>query len=156
MQIETRAQTAAAPVPVGRRTGAGDRGITLIEFLVAAIITLIVMIATYDFIEASKKRFVAETNITTAQATGRSIIDIMSSDVRLAGYSPLGPPFDAIPAGDGNSIRLVSDRAAHKVASTMARKVVQSNRGATERTLDLLTEILQPAPAGVTVAPTSC
>ncbi len=54
------------------------------------------------------------------------------------------------------TIRLVSDRTAYKVASTMARKVVQSNRGATERTLDLLTDILHPAPAGITVAPTSC
>lgn len=44
-------------------------------------------------------------------------------------------------------VRLISDRAGYAVASAMARRVVEANRGALDRTLALIEEILAPAPA---------
>ena len=44
-------------------------------------------------------------------------------------------------------VRLLSDRAGYAVASAMARRVVEANRGALDRTLALIEEILAPAPA---------
>ena len=44
-------------------------------------------------------------------------------------------------------LRLLSDRAGYAVASAMARRVVEANRGALDRTLALVEEALAPAPA---------
>ncbi|HEV8701624.1 MAG TPA: glycosyltransferase N-terminal domain-containing protein [Candidatus Polarisedimenticolia bacterium] len=50
-------------------------------------------------------------------------------------------------------LRLVSDRAGYAVSSTMARRVVETNRGALGRTIALVEEVLAPAPArGLQVA----
>jgi 3-deoxy-D-manno-octulosonic-acid transferase len=44
-------------------------------------------------------------------------------------------------------LRLLSDRAGYAVASAMARRVVEANHGALDRTLALVEEVLAPIPA---------
>jgi 3-deoxy-D-manno-octulosonic-acid transferase len=55
-------------------------------------------------------------------------------------------------ARDGDELghllrRLLSDRTGHAVACAMARRVVEANRGALDRTMTLIEEVLDPAPA---------
>mgnify|MGYP001824871870 CR=1 FL=1 len=86
--------------------------------LVVTVIALLVMLGAYSIIDASRKHYAAETDLATAQAAARSTMHIFSSVVRVAGYSPFGAPFFAIPQGDAFRIRLLSDRDADGVVGT--------------------------------------
>ena len=95
--------------PSERRRPAGGPGFTLVEMLLATVHTMILLLAAYAFIDSSKRQYAAVTNHVSAQATGRAVIEFFSAEARVAGYSPLGVVFDAIPQGTASSVRLLAD-----------------------------------------------
>jgi hypothetical protein len=87
----------------------GEAGVTFLEVLLAATLALLVMIAAYDFFESTNQSYVRETDLADARNTGRVALDIVATDLREAGYSPLGVPFYAIAQGDAGRLRRLAD-----------------------------------------------
>jgi len=81
----------------------------MIEVLVAAMLALIVAIATYDFLDSSNRSYVRESDLATAQNCGRAALELFTTDIRDAVWSPLGTPFWGVAAGDGTRVRLLAD-----------------------------------------------
>ena len=89
--------------------GQRQRGTTLVEVLVTSALLLAIMLMLYTFAASSERVYATESDITSAKASGRAVIDVMSAELRAAGYSPLGASFDAIVAGDALGLRLLAD-----------------------------------------------
>jgi hypothetical protein len=86
-----------------------EAGFSVIEVLVASSLALIVLIAAYDFIDSTNRSYSKETGLASAQNTGRVGLDIFATELRAAGYSPLGYPFYGIANGDASRVRLMAD-----------------------------------------------
>jgi len=65
-------------------------GFTLIEVLIAMVVSLIIMAGAYTFFNTQQRQTVIQTNVSDAQQTLRAAMDFMSRDVRMAGYDPDG------------------------------------------------------------------
>lgn len=87
----------------------GERGLTLIELLVALSVGLLVAMAAYDLLVGSSHAYKKQNDLVTAQTTGRAVLDLVGEDIRHAGLSPNGARFLAVPAGDANRIRVQND-----------------------------------------------
>jgi len=86
-----------------------ERGLTMIELLIAVTIALVVALAAYEFLESSRHTYVTKNDMANAQSSGRAGLDLMSSELRGAGYSPLGVDFDPIRLISATEIRLMAD-----------------------------------------------
>jgi Tfp pilus assembly protein PilW len=67
------------------------------------------MIGVYKFLDSNKRDYVAITDLATAQSEGRIALDIFSGEAMVAGYNPLGAPFNAVPQGTASSVRFLAD-----------------------------------------------
>lgn len=63
-------------------------GFTLVELMVAMTIGLIVLAAIYNIFIIQNKSFDVEEQITEMQQNARAALDIMSREIRMAGYDP--------------------------------------------------------------------
>lgn len=63
-------------------------GFTLIEVVIAMVVTLIIMVGAYSAFNSQQKSTVVQTNVSDAQQSLRAAIDFMSRDIRMAGYDP--------------------------------------------------------------------
>jgi type IV pilus assembly protein PilW len=81
---------------VSTRT-ATTRGFTLIEILIAMAIGAVVMAAIVDTFITQRKSYDLQEQISEMIQSARISMDMMSRDVRMAGYNPTGASFDAIP-----------------------------------------------------------
>ena len=88
----------------------GEAGVSMLEILVAMTIGLLVAIAAYGFIDWGIKTQAKQSDQAESQALGRIGLDMMGSDLRAAGYNPMGVYFDAVPFGNSTRIRLLMDR----------------------------------------------
>jgi len=75
-------------------------GFTLIEVLIAMVVSLIIMGGAYMFFNSQQRQTTIQTNVSDAQQTLRAAMDFMSRDIRMAGYDP--DPNDAINFVIGN------------------------------------------------------
>jgi len=91
------------------RTPGGESGMSVVEVLVATTLALLVALIAYAFIDYTRRSYVAENELTTARSTGRAILDIVTGDLRMAGYSPLGVVYAAIPSGTPTRLRMLAD-----------------------------------------------
>lgn len=65
-------------------------GFTLIEVLIAMVVSLIIMGGAYTFFDSQQKQTTIQTNVSDAQQTLRAAMDFISRDLRMAGYNPNG------------------------------------------------------------------
>lgn len=91
------------------RSDRAQSGLTLIEMLVAMAIGLFVLLAVFGFMDWSRRTYVRQSGQVEAQAAGRVALDLLTSDLRRAGYNPLGMNFAALPAGNSGRVRLLAD-----------------------------------------------
>jgi hypothetical protein len=89
--------------------GRAERGVTLVEVLVALLLTVIVVLGALAMLDASTRDHLRILELASTESRGRVAMEILAADVAVAGYDPLGALFDAIPAGDESSLRLLAD-----------------------------------------------
>jgi len=65
-----------------------NTGFTLVEVLVAMVVSLIIMGGAYSIFNSQQRQTVIQTNISDAQQALRAAMDFMSRDIRMAGYNP--------------------------------------------------------------------
>ena len=63
-------------------------GFTLIEVLIAMVVSMIIMGGAYTFFNTQQKQTTIQTNVSDAQQTLSAAMEFMSRDVRMAGYDP--------------------------------------------------------------------
>jgi hypothetical protein len=115
-----------------------EAGVTLIEMLISVVLVLIIMLGVCSFMESNKRQYQAVNQLTTATSSGRSALEIFSTEVRVAGYSPLGASFDAVPFGSATRVQLLADLDEDGVVGT-----------ATEDDENITYEFLDPEVDGV-------
>lgn len=79
---------------------AGINGFTLIELLIAMVVALVILGATYGIFVSQNKEISNQDKIVEMQQNVRAAMDMMSRDIRMAGYNPRGKavyPFEGIP-----------------------------------------------------------
>ena len=78
----------------------GEKGVTLVELLIALLMTFIVGSAALEFYVSQHNQWLTQTDISDMQQNARALIDELSRNIRSAGYGILfGHP----------SIRVTSD-----------------------------------------------
>ena len=75
---------------------AGNDGFTLIELLIAMAVGLIVLGAMYGVFTMHNKTFSNQEQIAEMQQNARAGMDMMTREIRMAGYDPTGAGFDGI------------------------------------------------------------
>ncbi len=64
----------------------GERGTTLIEVLIAGLITTIVAGATMEFYVSQHKNWLMQTEVSDVQQCARACLDEMAGELRMGGY----------------------------------------------------------------------
>jgi type IV pilus assembly protein PilW len=72
----------------GKKSPGRSTGFTLVELMVAMTIGLIVLAAIYNIFTVQNKSFDVEEQITEMQQNARAAMDIMTREIRMAGYDP--------------------------------------------------------------------
>ncbi len=73
------------------------RGFTLIEILIAMAIGAVMMAAIVDTFVTQRKTYDLQEQIAEMTQNARIGMDMLSREIRMAGYNPAGAAFDAIP-----------------------------------------------------------
>lgn len=66
-----------------------ESGFTLIEILIAMVVTMVIMGGAYAVFNSQQKNTTIQTHISDAQQTLRTAMDFMARDIRMAGFDPL-------------------------------------------------------------------
>jgi type IV pilus assembly protein PilW len=67
-----------------------DHGFTLIEVLIAMLLSGIVLASIYSAFQSQQNSYLAEEQVSQMQQNVRIGIDMLAKDIRLAGYNPAG------------------------------------------------------------------
>jgi len=73
-----------------------NRGFTLIELLIAMAVGLIVLGAVYSVFIIQNKTYKVQEQIAEMQQNARAAMDMMTREIRMAGYNPAGAAFDGV------------------------------------------------------------
>jgi type IV pilus assembly protein PilW len=87
----------------------GQMGFSLIELLVALVISTIVMTAVYTTFASQQKAYVAQDQIAEMHQNLRACLYLIQREIRLAGHDPSGVAGAQIMEADANSIHLTMD-----------------------------------------------
>ena len=63
-----------------------DRGLSLVELMVAMVISLVLLAGVMQIYLYSKKNYLIQDSLARLQENGRYAMDLLSRDLRLAGY----------------------------------------------------------------------
>jgi type IV pilus assembly protein PilW len=74
-----------------------QRGFTFIELLVAMVISTILLGAVVSTFIVQRRSYAIQEEMTEMVQTARAAMDMMTREVRVAGYNPKGAAFDGIP-----------------------------------------------------------
>ena len=77
-----------------------QRGITLTELLIALALGLFTVGAVYAVHLNQVKRQIVQEDVLAMQQTARAALDMMTREIRMAGYDPMGVNRDADPSND--------------------------------------------------------
>jgi len=85
-----------------------DRGFTIIELLIAMAVGLVLLGAMYGVFTMHSKTFGTQERIAEMQQIARAAMDMMTREIRMAGYNPAGVTFDGIPY-DADKLEIYAD-----------------------------------------------
>lgn len=89
---------------------ATPRGFTILEVIVAMAIGLVALASAYSVFVAHNRTYKVEERIAEMIQNARAGMDMMTREVRMAGYDPFIPPADAgIVSAQANSIEFTMD-----------------------------------------------
>jgi len=91
------------------QSGKSDAGFTLIELLIAMAVGLAVLGATYGVFILHSKTFGTQEQIAEMQQNTRVAMDLMTREIRMAGYNPLGSAGAGIVSAASDSINFTLD-----------------------------------------------
>ena len=86
----------------------GERGFTFTELLIAMAIGCVLLGAVIGTFILQGKSYDAQEQITEMVQTTRAAMDMISREIRMAGYDPTGAGFDGIPQ-DASRIQIIAD-----------------------------------------------
>lgn len=86
----------------------GERGFTFTELLIAMAIGCVLLGAVIGTFILQGKSYDAQEQITEMVQTTRAAMDMISREIRMAGYDPTGAGFDGIPH-DASRLQIVAD-----------------------------------------------
>jgi type IV pilus assembly protein PilW len=87
-----------------------ESGFTLVELLIAMTIGLIILAALSSTFLMQSKIYDVQEQIVEMVQTARAAMDMMSREIRMAGYDPTGAGFDGIPYNmDPSTIDVYAD-----------------------------------------------
>ncbi|MCB2183212.1 MAG: prepilin-type N-terminal cleavage/methylation domain-containing protein [Desulfobulbaceae bacterium] len=86
-----------------------NKGFTLIEVLIAMLISGIVMASIYSAFQSQQNSYLAQDQVTEMQQNIRAGIDFMSREIRMAGYDPLGTSGATILVATSGSLQFTCD-----------------------------------------------
>ncbi|MBW1698730.1 MAG: prepilin-type N-terminal cleavage/methylation domain-containing protein [Deltaproteobacteria bacterium] len=81
---------------MGSSSANKDTGFTMIELLIAMAVGLIVLGALSSTFIIQRKTFDAQEQLTEMVQNARAAMDLMTREIRMAGYSPAGANFNGI------------------------------------------------------------
>jgi type IV pilus assembly protein PilW len=88
---------------------ARNRGFTLLELLAAIFIAAILMAGLYSVFVSQQEAFSAQERITEMNQNLRASMDLMTREIRLAGYKKSGATFNGIATAQPSTIRILAD-----------------------------------------------
>jgi prepilin-type N-terminal cleavage/methylation domain-containing protein len=88
---------------------ARNNGFTLLELLAAIFITAILMAGLYSVFVSQQVAFSAQEQIAELNQNMRAAMDLMTREIRLAGYKKSGAIFNGIAAAQPTTIRILAD-----------------------------------------------
>jgi len=83
--------------PMQNSTENSERGFTLIELLIAMAIALVVITSISSAFISQRKTYAVQEQITAMTQDARAALDMISREVRMAGYDPTGAGIVGIP-----------------------------------------------------------
>jgi prepilin-type N-terminal cleavage/methylation domain-containing protein len=84
-------------------------GFTLIELLAGILISAILMAGLYTVFFSQQTAFSAQEEVAEMNQNIRAALDLMTREIRLAGYKTSTSTFNGIAAATSNSIRILAD-----------------------------------------------
>jgi prepilin-type N-terminal cleavage/methylation domain-containing protein len=88
---------------------ARNSGFTMVELLAAIFITAILMAGLYSVFVSQQMAFSAQERIAEMNQNLRAVMDLMTREIRLAGYKKSGAIFNGIATGQPSTIRILAD-----------------------------------------------
>lgn len=73
------------PLPPSKKAGLGQKGFTLVELLIGAFISLLVMTAAFEFFVKQKNQLNAQAEVSNLQQNARASLEEMVNTIRYAG-----------------------------------------------------------------------
>jgi len=85
-----------------------DKGFTLVELLIAMVITVIVMAAIYSVYYSQQKSYNTQQQVAMMQQNLRGAMIMLTKDIRMAGYDPIGiVPTPAVLTADSQDFTFI-------------------------------------------------
>lgn len=85
-----------------------DRGYTLIEILITMVIATVLIVFVSKTFLIQQKTYDVQGQVTDMVQRARAALDMMTREIRMAGYNPTGASFNGIPY-DADSLSLFAD-----------------------------------------------
>lgn len=86
-----------------------SKGFTMIELLVAMVVSMLVMAAIYAAYSAQQRTYFAQDQVVEMQMNTRAALNMLMKEIRMAGYDPLGTAGAGIVAANSHSIEFTMD-----------------------------------------------
>ncbi len=86
-----------------------NRGFTLVELLAAIFIAAILVAGLYSVFVSQQVAFSAQERIAEMNQNIRAAMDLMTREIRLAGYKKAGATFNGIATAQPSTIRILAD-----------------------------------------------
>ncbi len=78
----------AAPGTNMEQLAGNNRGLTLVELMIAILISFLVMAATYSFYRSQERTAMVQQELAVVQQDLRAAMQMLTRDIRMAGYDP--------------------------------------------------------------------
>ena len=86
-----------------------NSGFTLVEFLIAMALALLIIGSLSSAFLSQRKTFDAQEQVTEMIQGARAVMDMISREVKMAGYDPTGAGIVGIPIFTATQLRIVAD-----------------------------------------------
>jgi type IV pilus assembly protein PilW len=109
-----------------------QQGVSIVEFLVASTIFLLLALGAYAVLDYGKRVYTKQEDLARMQKDGRAALELMVNEIRMAGYNPLGIAFVPLPTTTSTTVRILADLDEDGVVGTST----EANENVTYRWID--------------------